>query len=234
MGRGILRCRGVNLRQSLMRTGNDLVQATKPYVAEDRRKSWTSFAAISLIVLSVLVAIALVPLTGPSGIALKFGLGTLLGLLQIRLFIFYHDYLHGALLRRSKRAEVLMAMVGAYMLSVRSVWRETHNYHHKNNAKMIGSAIGSFPLVTTKIWARMDRRQRLLYKTVRHPLFIFGGYFTVFLLGMSLPPYKRDPEKHRGAPLAVRWWRPARSCGASVPAPAGLQEKRRGRLQEEE
>jgi omega-6 fatty acid desaturase (delta-12 desaturase) len=186
-----------------MRTGNDLVQATKPYVAEDRRKSWTSFAAISLIVLSVLVAIALVPLTGPSGIALKFGLGTLLGLLQIRLFIFYHDYLHGALLRRSKRAEVLMAMVGAYMLSVRSVWRETHNYHHKNNAKMIGSAIGSFPLVTTKIWARMDRRQRLLYKTVRHPLFIFGGYFTVFLLGMSLPPYKRDPEKHRGAPLAV-------------------------------
>lgn len=181
-----------------MRTGTDLVQATKPFVAEDRGRSWRSFVTTAAIVFALLVAIVVVPQWWAKGL-----LGALLGLVQIRLFIFYHDYLHGALLRRSKLAESLMAVVGCYMLSVRSVWRETHNYHHKNNAKMIGSAIGSFPLVTTKMWARMNKSQRLQYRLVRHPLFIFGGYFTVFLLGMSLPPYKRDPEKHRGAPWAV-------------------------------
>lgn len=181
-----------------MRTGTDLVQATKPFVAEDRGRSWRLFLTTVVLVTATLVAIALVPFWWA-----KLLLGVLLGLLQIRLFIFYHDYLHGALLRRSKLAEALMAVVGGYMLSVRSVWRETHNYHHKNNAKLIGSAIGSFPLVTTRIWARMDKNQRRMYRAVRHPLFIFGGYFTVFLLGMSLPPFQRDPKKHRGAPMAV-------------------------------
>lgn len=193
-----------------MRTGSELLQATKPFIDEDLKRSWTGFITISLIVVATLALIAVVPLW-----PVKLAAGVLLGLLQIRLFIYYHDYLHGAILRRSKLAEKLMAVVGGYMLSVRSVWRETHNYHHKNNAKLIGSSIGSFPLLTTGMWRGMTASDRRMYKLVRHPLFIFGGYFTTFLLGMSFAPFRRDAKKHWGGPAAVvmhfvilgaTWW----------------------------
>lgn len=150
------------------------------------------------VVLALMVGVALTPVWW-----VQLLLAMVLGLTQVRLFIFYHDYLHGAILRRSKTAEWVMAVIGAFMLSVRSVWRETHNYHHKNNAKLIGSSIGSFPLVTTRMWRFMSPKQRLAYRIARHPIFIFGGYITVFLIGMSFLPFKRDPKKHWEGPVAV-------------------------------
>ncbi len=129
--------------------------------------------------------------------------GVVLGLVNIRLFIFYHDYLHGALLTRSKLGDRIMSLVGFHFLAVRSVWRETHNYHHKNNAKMLGSAIGSFPVVTRGMWNGMNGKQRALYRALRHPLTVFGGYLTVFLLGMTISPFRRNPKKHWGGPVAV-------------------------------
>lgn len=181
-----------------MKSGKELMQATRPFVAEDLRRSWTSLFTCVAIVLALMVAIAMTPIWW-----VQLGLAVVLGLTQIRLFIFYHDYLHGAILRRSRAAEWVMAVIGAFMLSVRSVWRETHNYHHKNNAKLIGSSIGSFPLVTTRMWRFMSPQQQLAYRVARHPIFIFGGYLTVFLLGMSFLPFKRDPKKHWEGPFAV-------------------------------
>jgi omega-6 fatty acid desaturase (delta-12 desaturase) len=130
-------------------------------------------------------------------------LGIIGGLVQVRLFIFYHDYLHGALFHGSRAAGVIMSLVGFFQLAVRSVWRETHNYHHKNNAKLIGSSIGSFPVVTIGMWNSMSRTQRRLYRAARHPATIFLGYLTVFLVGMTISPFKRDPKAHWGGPLSV-------------------------------
>lgn len=186
------------IRTPVMRTGNELLQATKPFAEEDRGKTWRLLVT-TLLLMAVATAGTLLLPWWPA----QLGVGVLLGLLTIRLFIFYHDYLHGALLRKSRAGDALMSLVGFYMLAVRSVWRETHNYHHKHNAKMLGSAIGSFPVVTRGMWKGMDARQRLAYRALRHPLVIFGGYLTVFLIGMTISPFKRAPKKHWGGPLAV-------------------------------
>lgn len=181
-----------------MRTGSDLNVAIKPFQEEDRPKSWRLLGVTLALLVASLVGIVLVPFW-PAQLAL----GVLAGLLQVRLFIFYHDYLHGALFHDSKVASAIFSVTGFYMLAVRSVWRETHNYHHKNNAKLIGSAIGSFPVVSVGMWNSMTPTQRRLYRLLRHPATIFSGYLTVFLIGMTFAPFRRDPKAHWGGPLSV-------------------------------
>ncbi|MFT6398229.1 MAG: omega-6 fatty acid desaturase (delta-12 desaturase) [Bradymonadia bacterium] len=174
------------------------MQATKPFAKEDRAKTW-KLLLVTILVLTMFSAGSLFLPWWPA----KLVSGFFAGLTSIRLFIFYHDYLHGAILRKSKAGGWVMSAVGFYMLAVRSVWRETHNYHHKNNAKMLGSAIGSFPVVTVGMWRGLDPARRRIYRVIRHPLSIFGGYLTVFLIGMTISPFKRDAKKHWGGPLAV-------------------------------
>jgi len=123
-------------------------------------------------------------------------------LLTVRAFIFYHDYLHGAVFRGSKLGGLVMSFIGYYVLAPRSIWRETHNYHHKNNTKLIGSAIGSYPLVTVGMWKGMRPDQRRAYALVRHPLTIFFGYFTIFMGGMCISSFKRS-RQHWAGPLAL-------------------------------
>jgi omega-6 fatty acid desaturase (delta-12 desaturase) len=68
---------------------------------------------------------------------------------------------------------------------------------------MIGSTIGSFPMVTLGMWRGMSARQRLAYRVARHPLTIFFGYIPVFLIGFALSPFFRNGKKHWGGPVAL-------------------------------
>jgi fatty acid desaturase len=104
----------------------------------------------------------LILLFGPIASYEKLPLSVLLALLQVRLFAFFHDHLHGAVLRRSWLARVILGAIGTYLLIVPSVWRETHDYHHAHNSQLAGSAIGSFPIVSLATWKKMSRKQRLL------------------------------------------------------------------------
>ncbi len=181
-----------------MRTGAELLQATKPYAIEDRATSWRLLIEV-LVVWAVCIA-AILATPWP---LLQLSIAVITGLVQIRIFIFYHDYLHGAILRKSRQADVIMWIVGFYMLAVKSVWKETHNFHHKNNAKIIGSSIGSFPVLTVGMYRGLDPFTRLKYRFARHPLTIFLGYVPVFLIGMSLQPFRRNARKHWQAPIAL-------------------------------
>ena len=96
-----------------------------------------------------------------------------------------------------------MVAVGMYTLNPPSVWKETHDYHHKNNAKMLGAAIGSFPIVTTRIWRHMSASQRRWYAFARHPLTMLFGYFTIFIGGMCFSSFFRAPKRHWQGPVAV-------------------------------
>lgn len=181
-----------------MRTDSELVRATKEFAKEDRAKSWRLLIETAVVLLALAAGAVFAPIWW---VQLLCGIG--FGLVQIRAFIFYHDYLHGAIFKKSKLASAIMSCLGFYQLSVRSVWKETHDYHHRNNSKLFGSSIGSFPLVTTRLWRRMSKKQKFLYRATRHPINVFGGYFTVFLIGMAISPFKRDPKNHWGGPVAL-------------------------------
>lgn len=194
-----------------MRHGPELVRASNPFAVEDRARTWKLLAAAGLVYATGVAGAVLTPTSLPglgaaglfAGLALKTVFALLAGLTIVRLFIFYHDYQHGAILTGSKLGKFVMNTVGYSVLAGPSVWKQTHDYHHKHTAKMVGASIGSYPIVTVDFWGMMTEEQRRDYKLVRHPLTILCGYFTVFVLGMCISPFRRNPEQHKDGVYAL-------------------------------
>lgn len=181
-----------------MRSGPELVRATNPFAKEFPATTWR-------LLLLTIGAYALgfsLTLFAP-WLPIRLLASVVTGLLIVRLFIFYHDYLHGAILHNSKLGHAIMTFFGWWVLAGPSVWRQTHDYHHKNTAKMVGASIGSYPVVTVDIWRQMSARDRFRYTVARHPLTIVFGYFTVFVWGMCVSPFKRQPKQHFDAVIAM-------------------------------
>jgi omega-6 fatty acid desaturase (delta-12 desaturase) len=186
----------------------ELVQKTKEFATESRAKSVT-VTVTTLAILAGVIAVALrVPVApGAFGWALRGAASVIGGLLIVRTFILFHDFWHGAILRRSRAARLLFWTIGILLMTPARVWRDTHNYHHAHTAKIVGSNIGSYMMVTTSMWAKMTGSQRLMYRMIRHPLTIAFGYFTIFMLGMCVMPLMRAPKKNSsaGVALLVNW-----------------------------
>jgi omega-6 fatty acid desaturase (delta-12 desaturase) len=127
----------------------------------------------------------------------------LLGLVHVRLFVIYHDFQHGSLLKKSKIANLLMFLFGCMTLSPPSVWKRSHNHHHINNSKMYGASIGSFPIMTTADYAQASLASRIQYNLLRHPLTIGFGYLTTFFVGMCIRPLVLNPKRHWDAILSL-------------------------------
>ncbi len=171
------------------RSGAELIRATQPFQDECRWKSWSSLATTMAALGLALAGVVLEPWW-----PLKVISGIIAGLIQVRLFIFYPDAIHGAIFRHCPLARITMGLVGYYLVTPRKVWKESHDFHHQNNAKMIGSSIGSFPLMTREQTEEARASRLFAYRATRHPLTMLGGYLTVFLFGMVLGPFLRSPK----------------------------------------
>lgn len=157
-----------------------LVKELRSFGEENPRTSWLLFAQNVAIFAAVHVAMALL---GPA----SYWIGTpVLALLSVRLFIFFHDYLHGAIFRRSKAGAVVMDLFGFYFLTVPSVWKAAHNQHHLINGRLSPWFMGGFPVLSTEEWSTLPAKQRFKYKLYRHPLNILFCHFTLFLIGQCV------------------------------------------------
>ncbi|NDD31775.1 MAG: fatty acid desaturase, partial [Proteobacteria bacterium] len=181
-----------------VRTEKDLIIATRPFTEEDKGKSW----AVTISSLLILAGLAAGAIASPWWL-LRLAFSLVEGLTIVRVFCLFHDFQHGALLRQSKLAEAIHWVFGVSILVPPSVWRETHNYHHAHTAKIVGSHVGSYLMVTTEMWAKMSAKERSDYKLLRHPALIFFAYFTVFAIGMCLSPFRRNPSKNWDSLLAL-------------------------------
>ena len=156
------------------RSGKELYEATRPFAKESLLKSWWCTGITFLLLAVVLTAPRVVP-WWPARIALS-AVG---GLLLVRAFILYHDFMHGAILRKSRVAKLLFYVFGLAVLTPPQSWRHSHNFHHANVGKaipveegkysLLTSDIGAVPLMTTSMWERASWGQRLRYRISRHP-----------------------------------------------------------------
>jgi len=180
------------------RAGAALIRQSKPFSEEDPATTWRLWAS-TCVVWAASLAVALFSPWWPVQL-----LGSVVaGLTIVRMFIFFHDFKHGAVFRDSAVGARMMDVMGWYVLVPPSVWKETHDYHHRNNARMVGASIGSYPTVTTKMWRMMTPSQRRWYAFMRHPLTIFCGYFTLFMGGMITASFVRSPKENWDGPLAL-------------------------------
>jgi acyl-lipid omega-6 desaturase (Delta-12 desaturase) len=182
----------------MRRTFAELVTATRPYAVEDKAKSWR-LLFFTCAVAGVFWAGTLIPESLP----LRGVFSILLGLTTVRIFIFYHDYLHGAIFRGSSTAAPIMKAFGILVLNPPNAWRRTHNYHHEHNSQIATASIGSFPIMTVEQYKSCSLAQKLKYRAARFPGTILIGYITIFLMGMCGKSYYKDPSRHRDSLVSL-------------------------------
>jgi len=120
------------------------------------------------------------------------------------MFVLYHDYLHGAILRGSKFADILFKLYGLLALAPSSIWKHTHDHHHRNNARRFGvDSVGTYPVMTTGAYRKSSPGARFFYALSRHPLTIVFGYLTVFFYGFCIQPLLSSPRRHGDVIAAI-------------------------------
>lgn len=174
-----------------MSTGKELILATKPYAQEIRSKSWLYTISTLMLLVSSLLGTLMMP-----NFILKLICSILSGLFTIRMFVIYHDFLHHAILNKSPLATFLMTIFGIYMMAPTSIWKRSHDYHHKHNSKLFSASIGSYPIATRSKFMQMTPAQRRSYLATRHPLTVLMGYFSMFMIGMAVKSFRSSPKKH--------------------------------------
>jgi acyl-lipid omega-6 desaturase (Delta-12 desaturase) len=183
---------------STRRPEKELLIASKVFTVENVKTSWF----VTLSTMALMMALVVGAVAAPWW-PLRLALALFNGLVIVRVFCLFHDFQHGALLRKSKPAQAIYWLFGTSILVPPSVWKETHNYHHAHTAKIIGSHIGSYPVVTTGMWPSLSPVQKVLYKLARHPLNMILAVFTLFTIGMCIRPVLRAPTKHWGALVSL-------------------------------
>ena len=181
-----------------MLTGKDLILATRPYATDSTAKSW--WCVLSTAFMLAAAVVGTLWNFHPIG---KVVCSALEGLLLLRLFVIYHDQQHHAILSKSRLAEGFMKIFGILSLSPSSIWRASHNYHHKHNSKLRSAHIGSYPIMTSAQYLKSSKNERLQYLFLRHPLTILFGYIFVFLYGMCIYPFFNNPREHYDCLIAT-------------------------------
>jgi omega-6 fatty acid desaturase (delta-12 desaturase) len=178
--------------------GRELILATKPFAKEIRIKSWY-YALSTILFLAISLSLTIViPF-----FAARIFFSILSGLLMVRMFIIYHDHQHHSILANSKLADIIMTAFGFFILSPTSIWKRSHDHHHKNNSKLFSASIGSYPIATRKKYEEMSSRQKFEYLAIRHPLTIALGYFSMFIFGMCVASFVSSPKKHYDSLIAL-------------------------------
>ncbi|MFM9948844.1 MAG: fatty acid desaturase family protein, partial [Saprospiraceae bacterium] len=181
-----------------MLQGKELILATRPYAQEQRLKSWFHALSTLTLLVGLTVVILMVPIWPVRIVSSIF-----LGLVIVRMFIIYHDYLHQSILQHSAFADAIMTLFGLYILAPKSIWKRSHNYHHDHNSKLFSASIGSYPIASKSKFLNMTPSERRAYLAIRHPLTITFGYITMFILGMCVSSFASSPRRHWDSLLAL-------------------------------
>ena len=180
------------------RVDRELHAATRPFARDASARSWGYIGSTFGLIVIVLAGAAIAPWW-----PLRLAASMLAALLLVRAFILYHDFMHGAILPGSRLARALFYTYAAINLTPPRSWRDSHNFHHANVGKIVGSNVGSFPLMTTEMWRTASPIQRLTYRVTRHPLTIVCGYLTIFLLSICMLPLFRRPTRYWDSALSL-------------------------------
>jgi omega-6 fatty acid desaturase (delta-12 desaturase) len=181
-----------------MHDSKQLLLATRPFAREQPWRSWWHLGS-TIAALGIFVALA----CSETPWVLRLPFSVTAGLLLVRFFVLYHDHQHGSILRGSKLADAIMLLFGLLSLNPPSVWKRSHDHHHRNNSKTFGRNVGSYPLLTVDAYQALTTWERLRYAAARHPLTMLFGYLTVFLVWMCLVPLLANPRRHFDAGLSI-------------------------------
>ncbi len=190
------------------RRGKELYEVTRPLAKESRLSSWW-YTISTFVVLGAFLAGAAFTPWWP----IRLLLGSIGGLVLVRVFVLYHDFMHGAILRHSRLGKTVYYTFGLVALTPPRYWRYSHNYHHAHVSKpipvregefsLLTADVGAMPMMTTAMWRQATFGQRLWYRVCRHPVIILSALVTVFFFSICLVPTLKNPRKFWDGALAL-------------------------------
>jgi omega-6 fatty acid desaturase (delta-12 desaturase) len=181
-----------------IKTGRQLILATKPFAKEVVWKSWFFSLSTLMILMAFFAGIYFL-----NNSLLKIACSIAAGLTMVRMFVIYHDHQHHTILHRSKPADILFKLYGIFILAPTSIWKRSHDYHHNHNCKLFSASIGSYPVMTKQKFLQSSKAEQRSYLAIRHPLTILFGYFTMFIYGMCVRSFISAPKRHWDSLIAL-------------------------------
>jgi omega-6 fatty acid desaturase (delta-12 desaturase) len=179
-------------------TDRRLINATVPFAKESVKLSWWHVGSTFVLMIAALTGAGLA-----AWWPLQLVFSLLAALLMVRAFITYHDFMHRAILPRSRTAWLLFRVYSALALTPPRSWKKSHNYHHGHVGRLSSPSIGAFPMMTTQMWQDASWGERTGYRITRHPLTVLTGYITIFFFSITLLPLLKDPARHWDSLLAL-------------------------------
>lgn len=182
-----------------MRTGKEILFASKEFTGEFRSKSWFELI-VTLILTGIFFTATLLNLFP---VIVRITCCIICGLLYVRMFVIYHDYQHRAILQNSFVASWIMKAVGIFLLAPETIWKRSHEHHHNNNSKLTIAGIGSYPTICKARYLKLTKNEKLIYLINRHPLTVIFGYFTLFVYWLNLKSFVQSPGRHLDSLFAL-------------------------------
>lgn len=109
----------------------------------------------------------------------------------VRLFILFHDCVHGALFKARWANNVVGYLCGVLVFTSFEDWRFSHLRHHVSYANLDARGYGDIWTMTLGEYQDSSAWTRLLYRLYRNPVVLFGlGAIFTFNLGHRLPTRK--------------------------------------------
>ncbi len=132
---------------------------------------------------------------------LTFALAVVAAAFLVRIFILFHDCVHGSLFQRLGLNTFFGHALGLLVFTPFDDWRFSHLRHHASYANLDARGFGDIWTLTRREYEDASWRKRLGYRLFRNPLIMFGlGAFFTFVLRFRLPA-RKTRRKERASVL---------------------------------
>lgn len=105
-------------------------------------------------------------------------------LLQVRIFIFFHDCGHGSFFSSPRANMILGYITGILTFTPYHLWRHSHAIHHASAGNLDRRGIGDVWTMTVEEYQAAPQKTRIAYRVYRNPLVLLGlGPTVSFIIG---------------------------------------------------
>lgn len=123
--------------------------------------------------------------------AVTLGLAAVAAMFLVRLFILFHDCVHGSLFPRKGANTFFGHLLGLLVFTPFEDWRFSHLRHHASYANLDARGFGDIWTMTRTEYRDSSKATRLSYRLYRNPVVLLGlGAMFSFLLRYRLPTRK--------------------------------------------
>ena len=163
-------------------TKPDLYQAISRYMRADLTKALWQILN-TLLPYSVLWVLMVITVQEGYPYWITLVLSVLAAGLHVRIFIFFHDCVHGSFFDSPRANKILGYVTGVLTFTPFEQWRRSHAIHHATVGDLDRRGVGDVWTLTVEEYLALSWWKRIVYRIYRNPLVMFVlGPVLVFLI----------------------------------------------------